>query len=153
MTTEEKIAHNQQVEQERAAYHKRRCEESEAYKRVYERMISSTMHDAMESQQVVIAIQCCCQQVASQMPNTIEQSIRSHEEVIAEREAIKEYELHGMEIQTACTTFFFMWLMDKMSNDEKLRNDFFSNLQALKEISEAEQAFNSKLELFDKYEL
>ena len=152
MTTEEKIAHNKQVEQERAAYHKRRCEESDAYKRVYERVIGIVTNDAMQAQSVVNAVQTCCQQqVVCQMPNITEQPLKSYEEAISEREAIKEYELYGN--PNGVYYMFIMWLKLKMTEDKKLRNDLFFDLQALKEICEVEQTYNRQLERFDKYEL
>ena len=152
MTTEEKIAHNRQIEQDRLAYHKRRCEESEAYRRVYERMMGKASHDAMQSQSVANAIQACCQwQVAQQMPNTTEQPVRSHEAVMAERKAMKDYELLG--IQNSMYGMCAFWMFQKMTEDKQFRDDFLSDFQAMKEISEVEEAYDLKLERFGKYEL
>ena len=136
MTTEEKIAYNKQVEQERAAHHKRRCDESEAYRRVYERVIGIATNDAKQSQSVVNAIQ-------EANRNGV---FRDNEEARKIR-ARQKKEIESVE--SACIPdglvkcYFDMLFTENMSEE----------LQALKEISEAEQAFNSKLQRFDKYEL
>lgn len=150
MTTEEKIEHNKQVEQERAAYHKRRCEESEAYKRVYERMMNNAMRNAYQAQSVENAIQAGCQQIASQMPNLTEQQVRTHEDVMAEREAMK----YGLQRNpNYLENLMSMWFLNNMGSDDKLRNEFFEDTQALKEISEVEATYDRQLQRFDKYEL
>lgn len=136
MTTAEKIAHNQQVEQERAAYHERRCEESDAYERVYERVMNIAKSGAIQSEGIVNAIQIANQKVAFQ-DNEDTRKIMARQ-----RKGIES-------VESACIPdglvkcYFDMLFTENISED----------LQALKEISEAEQAFNSKLELFDKYEL
>lgn len=136
MTTEEKIAHNQQVEQKRAAYHKRRCEESNAYKRVYERVMNIAKSGAIQSEGIVNAIQIANQKVAFQ-DNEDTRKI-----IARQRKGIEAVE--SASIPDGLVKFFFdMLFTDNISED----------LQAIKEISEAEQAFNRKLERFDKYEL
>ncbi len=45
------------------------------------------------------------------------------------------------------------WLMQEMSDDEKLRNVFLSDMNAMKEIGEAEEVYNCQLWRFDKYKL
>lgn len=136
MTTEEKIAHNKQVEQERAAYHKRRCEESEAYKRVYERVIDIATNDARQSQSVVNAIQIANQKVVFQ-DNEDTRKIMARQ-----RKGIEAVESASIP-DGLVKCYFDMLFTENMSED----------LQAIKEICEVEEAYNGKLARFDKYEL
>ena len=136
MTTEEKIAHNKQIEQERAAYHKRRCDESEAYKRVYERVMNIAKSGAIQSEGIVNAIQMA-------NPKVVFKDNENARKIMARQrkwiEAIESVSIPDGLVKC----YFDMLFTENISED----------LQALKEISEAEQAFNSKLERFDKYEL
>lgn len=136
MTTEEKIAHNKQVEQERAAYHKRRCEESEAYKRVYERVMNIAKNGAIQSEGIVNAMQIANQKVAFQ------DNEDAHKIMARQRKGIEAIESASIP-DGLVKCYFDMLFTENISED----------LQALKEISEAEQAFNRQLQRFDKYEL
>ena len=136
MTTEEKISHNNQVEQEREAYHKRRCDESEAYKRVYECVMNIAKSGAIQSEGIVNAIQIANQKVAFQ-DNEDARKIMARQ-----RKGIEAVESASIP-DGLVKCYFDMLFTENISED----------LQALKEICEAEQTYNKRLVWFDKYEL
>lgn len=136
MITEEKIAHNKQFEQERAAYHKRRCEESDAYKRVYERMMSYASNDAMQSQSVVNAI------LMANRKGTFHYDEKARKIMARQRKGIEAVESASIP-DGLVKCYFDMLFTENISED----------LQALKEISEVEATYDRQLQRFDKYEL
>lgn len=148
INSEEAMHHNQQVEQARQAEHLRRCAESPAYKRVYERSLKIS-RDAVQT--LPIIQQTISDQMRQQTAQTVNDSmkprfvkLKDHPGPVLPSDVLKSL--------AGCGNPFLWFLIGLMFTDTDQLRLMREDVVAIQEMNEVNEQYDRQMILMSGFE-